>query len=142
MQITAISYRAVDAFGVMQKGERFDSEHWKTKLIFVCVQLLYTIATLCLAHVLWGSFRLHLSYLLGIITCNVWNGGSYYIEVFSKAYAKQFDGVDAEARRRLQLALMVNGDLPQDAGELQTLAAGSKPPSLRAAEGGSAEDSP
>ena len=91
---------------VMRKDELFDAEHVKTKIIFMSVQLLYTAATLSLAFALWGSFRGHLAYVLSIVGINVWNGGSYYIEVFSRAYRKQFEGVDAEARRRLQMALM------------------------------------
>jgi hypothetical protein len=129
--ITNLSYRAVDAVGVMRQGERFDAEQWKTKLIFVSVQFAYTLATLGLACALWGSRSLHLGYMLSIIACNVWNGGSYYIEVFSKAYSKQFEGVDAEARRRLQMALMVNGDLPEDEESLRSVAEGKTPLSLR-----------
>ena len=48
---------------------------------------------------LWHSFALHLAYLLSIYTLCVWNGGSYYIEVFSKAYRTQFEG-DIAARRQ------------------------------------------
>ena len=59
----------------------------------------------------WASFRAHLAYIISILACCVWNGGSYYIEVFSKAYRKQFEG-DAVTRRRLQLELLVNGNLP------------------------------
>ena len=46
--ITALAYRAMARLGVMRAAERFDAEHWKTKLIFVSVQLLYTAATLLL----------------------------------------------------------------------------------------------
>lgn len=81
----------------MKPAERFDSEATKTKAIFVTVQLLYTAATLLLAFGLWSSFRAHLAYLLSILACCIWNGGSYYIEVFSKAYRKQFEG-DAVTR--------------------------------------------
>ena len=84
---------------------------WQTKLIFVSVQLLYTCLTLLLAAYLYTSFNAHLAYLLSILACCIWNGGSYYIEVFSKAYRKQFEG-DAVTRRRLQLELLVNGNLP------------------------------
>ena len=49
------------------------------------VQLLYTVVTLLPVVWLWESFALHLAYLLAIYTYSIWNGGSYYIEVFSKA---------------------------------------------------------
>ena len=74
---------------------------------------------------LWHSFELHLAYLLSIYTLCVWNGGSYYIEVFSKAYRKQFEG-DAEARRRLQLELLINGNLPDE--EVEPPSPGATPP--------------
>ena len=41
------------------------------------------------------------------------DGGSYYIEVFSKAYRRQFEG-DAETRRRLTIELLINGNLPDE----------------------------
>ena len=48
------------------------------------MQLLYTVVTLLPVVWLWESFPLHLAYLLAIYTYSIWNGGSYYIEVFSK----------------------------------------------------------
>jgi len=109
--ITHTTYRVTAYLGVMRHLERFDAEHWKTKLVFVSVQLLYTGATLLLAAALWGSYYAHLAYLLAILACCIWNGGSYYIEVFSKAYRRQFEG-DAETRRRLTIELLINGNLP------------------------------
>ena len=55
---------------------------------------------------LWNSARAHLAYLGGIIVVCVWNGGSYYIEVFSRAYAKQFEG-DAAQQRQFQTDLLM-----------------------------------
>jgi len=77
--------------GVMRTGELFDPEHWKTKLVFMSVQLLYTAVTILPATLLWSSRRLHLLYLAAILAVCVWNGAAYYIEVFSKAYRKQFE---------------------------------------------------
>ena len=97
--ITGVTHRACRTLGVLRPGELFDSETAKTKLVFVTVQLLYTLATLLPVTIFWASFPLHLGYLLTIYTFCVWNGGSYYIEVFSKAYRKQFEG-DIAARRK------------------------------------------
>ena len=90
---------AARSCGFFAAGEPFDSEHWKTKVVFMLVQLIYTAVTLLPIPWLWQSFELHLAYLLCIYTVCVWNGGSYYIEVFSKAYRKQFEG-DRDQRRR------------------------------------------
>ena len=96
--ITLLTYNACRGLGVLRPGELFHSEAWKTKIIFVTVQLLYTCATLLPATLLWSSFAAHLTYLIAIYTFCVWNGGSYYIEVFSRKYRKQFEG-DLAARR-------------------------------------------
>ena len=111
--------------------ERFDAEHWKTKLIFVSVQLLYTVATLLLAYGLWGSFNLHLAYLLAILACCIWNGGSYYIEVFSKAYRKQFERhvtrqFEVDDATREGLERLAHDELPGEAaGEAEDAAEGA-----------------
>ena len=73
--ITRMTYTSCRKLGVMRSEERFDSEHWKTKVIFVSVQLLYTFATLILAFYCWASFQAHLFYLLSILACCIWNGG-------------------------------------------------------------------
>ena len=39
-------FKACRALGVLQPGELFDSETWKTKCVFILVQLLYTVLTL------------------------------------------------------------------------------------------------
>jgi len=96
--ITHSTYKVVSRLGWMRKGELFDPDAWKTKSIFVLVQLLYTAATLLVSVFLWSSYEAHLLYLFAISISCVWNGASYYIEVFSKAYQKQFEG-DAAARR-------------------------------------------
>ena len=77
--------------GVMRDGELFDPEHWKTKFVFISVQFLYTCATVVPACYIWSSKDAHLAYLAAILVVCVWNGASYYIEVFSKAYRKQFE---------------------------------------------------
>ena len=58
-------------------------------------QLVYTALTIVPACYLWSSRRAHLLYLGAILSVCVWNGASYYIEVFSKAYRKQFETVAA-----------------------------------------------
>ena len=74
------------------------------------------------------------------------DGDSYYIEVFSKAYRRQFEG-DAVTRRRLQLELLVNGNLPDvPEGQCATPEKGAAPMASGAAandgvaEGGGSAD--
>lgn len=103
--ITLWVHRVVRACGILKPGEMFDSESWKTKMIFISVQLLYTAVTMLPVTWLWSSFYLHVWYLLIILLVCVWNGASYYIEVFSHAYRKQFEG-DSSARRAAYLEVM------------------------------------
>jgi len=100
--ITLLAYKGMRRCGVMRSGEIFDSEAWKTKFIFMFVQLVYTAATFLPVAVLWSHKALNAIYLLTVYALCVWNGGSYYIEVFSKAYRKQFEG-DAATRRALAI---------------------------------------
>ena len=111
--ITRLAYTACRALRIMADGERFDAEGAKTKAIFMSVQLLYTLASLALAALVYTSYYGHLAYLLGILACCVWNGASYYIEVFSKAYRKQFEG----DTRALEADLLREGAVPDDEEE-------------------------
>jgi len=95
--LTRSVHRLLNIIGVMKPGEMFDSECWKTKFIFIAVQSVYTVLALLPVAYLWSSFYLHLTYLICIYIVCVWNGSNYYIEVFSTAYRKQFEG-DAAAR--------------------------------------------
>ena len=79
--ITLWVHRVVRACGILKPGEMFDSESWKTKMIFISVQLLYTAVTMLPVTWLWSSCYLHVWYLLIILLVCVWNGASYYIEV-------------------------------------------------------------
>lgn len=96
--ITATTFSACQRLGIMAPGELFDGSGAKTKLTFVTVQLLYTAAALTLPPLLWSSFRCHLAFLVVLLVITTWNGASFYIEVFSKSYQKQFAG-DLVTRR-------------------------------------------
>jgi len=72
--------------GVFHPTEEFDPTGMKTKLVFVFSQLVFTVVALPIALVLYYSYAAHLTYILLIITISVFNGASFYIEVFSKRY--------------------------------------------------------
>jgi len=107
--ITLVVHRLLRGCGVLAPDEMFNSEQWKTKLIFIAVQFVYTAVTMLPVHLLWASFRLHLGFLLAIYGICVWNGASYYIEVFSKAYRKKFEGDEAARRAAMLEALEAPG---------------------------------
>merc|ERR1712070_1268648 len=85
--------------GVFTKEERFNSDEPKTKAIFMAVQLLYTVVALLPVKVLFGNFDLHTGVLMFVFVVCIWNGASYYIDVFSTYYARQFNA-DADPSKQ------------------------------------------
>ena len=78
---------------------RTADRQWKTKLVFVGTQLVYTLVTMLPATLLlYGSFAAHVAFFALIFAAVTWNGGSFYIEVFSRRYAAgKFDPKAAPA---------------------------------------------
>lgn len=74
------------SMGVFRPTEDFDPTSMKTKLVFVFSQLVFTVLAFPIAPLLYYSYAAHLMYILLIITISVFNGASFYIEVFSKRY--------------------------------------------------------
>ncbi|KAI1306545.1 hypothetical protein EDD11_004708 [Mortierella claussenii] len=58
---------------------------------FMGMQLIYTFVTCLFALVLYRNFKLNTVFLVGLFIVSVWNGASYYMEVFSKQYEKQLN---------------------------------------------------
>ena len=72
--------------GVLKKNESADSETLKGKAIFVVAQFVYTIATLLPTKFLYENWLAHFSFLAVIFMIIVWNGASYYFDVFTVRY--------------------------------------------------------
>ena len=66
--------------GVFREDEFFDSETWKTKIIFWSSQFIYTVLTIWPVKFLFDSRALSYA-LLFVFTMAVWNGANYYFEV-------------------------------------------------------------
>ena len=76
--------------GVLGKDELFDPQSMLALVVFVASQFVYTILTILHPPILFKSYELSCAYLVIIFTAAVWNGASYYIEVFSKRYNLKF----------------------------------------------------
>ncbi|KAF9927930.1 hypothetical protein FBU30_002768 [Linnemannia zychae] len=63
---------------------------------FMGMQLIYTIVTCILALVWYKNFKVNTIFLVSLFLVSVWNGASYYMEVFSKQYEKQFNKLAEE----------------------------------------------
>jgi len=76
---------------LMRRDEEFDDATWRTKFTFWIAQFAYTLLTLLPVPVLWASRDAHCACLLVVYVAAVYNGASYYIEVFSRRYLQKFD---------------------------------------------------
>jgi hypothetical protein len=76
---------------LMAPGDVFHEKAWRTKFTFWGAQLLYTLVTLPLVRLMFNSHAAHTALLLSFLMVTLWNGASFYIEVFSHRYNWQFD---------------------------------------------------
>jgi hypothetical protein len=70
--------------GFLQPNQGFEPETILAKIIFVVSQVVYTFVTILHPPLLFNSYYLSCVFLVTVFTMAVWNGASYYIEVFSK----------------------------------------------------------
>lgn len=77
--------------GALAPDEDVDPEKMKIKLLFAVCQFIYNSISLLPVYIFYRDYFLTVCYILFIILCGVWNGASYYIEVFSKKYNLKFE---------------------------------------------------
>jgi len=80
--------------GVLKEGEQLDPDNYLGKLVFVSVQLIYTLIMISHIRLLYASYTLSVIYIVVVFTVASWNGASYYIEIFSTRYNLQFEPKD------------------------------------------------
>jgi len=65
----------------MGRQETFDHKSFKTKVIFIITQFLYTLVTILPGLFIWHHYGYHVAYGLTLLTIAIFNGANYYIEV-------------------------------------------------------------
>jgi hypothetical protein len=80
----------------MDQAEVFNPYQLKTKLSFMAFQLAYTALTLLPVPLLHRCRWLSTATLLAVFSIATYNGGEYYIEVFSRRYYRQFGGSEGQ----------------------------------------------
>ena len=95
--------------GLLRSDEHFDCYSVKTKMIFMGAQLLYSVGTFLPTVLLYNSEMLHVGFLIFIFCAAAFNGASFYIEVFSKAYQLKIDKL-LERKRVADSALIISVD--------------------------------
>ena len=136
--VTRFALRVGRALGVFRRDELFDASSLKTKFVFVTLQLLYTVVTFLPIPLCYRSKTTHTALmLLAFLSC-IWNGAEYYIDIFSRRYAKKFeedvpygktvrdeDEEDAKVGERLENPA-ANGDTSARGGKSASPSAGGR----------------
>ncbi|ORZ27774.1 hypothetical protein BCR41DRAFT_299477 [Lobosporangium transversale] len=113
-RVTSYTWLLNDPKGGMisKVAHTFGEKH--SILTFMGMQLIYTFVTCLFALLLYRNFKLNTAFLVGLFIVSVWNGASYYMEVFSKQYEKQLSKLAAEVSNAVvanQIAQETNGTL-------------------------------
>mmetsp|Transcript_15296 Transcript_15296/g.23035 ORF Transcript_15296/g.23035 Transcript_15296/m.23035 type:complete len:560 (-) Transcript_15296:92-1771(-) len=82
--------KLMKSVGVMKKDEEYQAHEVKTKIIFMTSQFVFTVVAFLPSFLLYRSYRLHVGYMVALFVTAVYNGASYYIEVFSQRYQLKF----------------------------------------------------
>lgn len=120
--VTRFALRVGRAAGAFREDELFDASSLKTKFAFVTLQLAYTVVTFLPIPLCYRNKTAHTALmLLAFLSC-IWNGAEYYIDIFSRRYAKKFeegvpygatvrdeDAADAAVGDRLRAVASGNG---------------------------------
>ena len=72
--------------GVMEVTEEFDADSFKTKMIMVTAQLVYTILTLIPVKILLGNFVISVLYMGAIFGWCIYQGATSYLQDFIERY--------------------------------------------------------
>merc|ERR1712020_65591 len=75
---------------IMKAEEELDPDTILGKVVFMFIQLIYTIIIIAPVQLLYASYALSMSYLILVFAVASWNGASYYIEIFSTRYNLKF----------------------------------------------------
>eukprot|EP01029_Cantina_marsupialis_P012184 TRINITY_DN2691_c0_g2_i1.p1 TRINITY_DN2691_c0_g2~~TRINITY_DN2691_c0_g2_i1.p1 ORF type:complete len:430 (+),score=95.83 TRINITY_DN2691_c0_g2_i1:94-1383(+) len=76
--------------GALKPGEHIYAHEIKGQLIFVCGQLVYTTVALLPAFIVCWNRALQSIELLLVLVIAIYNGASFYVEVFSRTYSLPF----------------------------------------------------
>lgn len=91
LAVTRSTLRTCRWLGFFKVDELFDASSIKTKMVFVTLQLAYTVATFLPIPLCYRYKTFHTALVgLTFLSC-IWNGACYYIDIFSRRYIKRFE---------------------------------------------------
>lgn len=101
--------------GIFAPQEDYDSTTMKTKLVFVSAQMVLTMLWSLPSYFLYRYAAVHLAYIIFIFVLAIFNGASFYIEVFSIRYQLQLTKLN-----KMQQFAQETNKLIQKVAELET----------------------
>lgn len=98
----AVMLKLCRQVGLLRADEVFDSKTFKTKVIFMSLQFIFTLCTFLPAPLMYSSHTMSVLFLVGIFTCALANASNYYVEVFSRRY---YDATMSRGNSKLVVAV-------------------------------------
>ncbi|GAB5593121.1 hypothetical protein Unana1_08021 [Umbelopsis nana] len=98
LRLTSYSWLLDDRNGkknLIQRASFALGARYKLQM-FMLLQLTYNIFTVIPTVLLYRHFKLHTAFLIIMFAVSVWNGASYYIEVFSRRYILEVEKKSAK----------------------------------------------
>ncbi|KAI8577948.1 hypothetical protein K450DRAFT_249178 [Umbelopsis ramanniana AG] len=98
LRLTSYSWLLDDRHGrkgIIQKAAFALGAQYKLQM-FMLLQLTYNMFTVLPTVFLYQHFKLHSAFLIIMFAVSVWNGASYYIEVFSRRYILEVERKSAK----------------------------------------------
>jgi hypothetical protein len=98
LRLTSYSWLLDDRHGrkgLIQKAAFALGAQYKLQM-FMLLQLTYNLCTVLPTVFLYQHFKLHSAFLIIMFAASVWNGASYYIEVFSRRYILEVERKSAK----------------------------------------------
>ncbi|ORE12771.1 hypothetical protein BCV71DRAFT_190477 [Rhizopus microsporus] len=95
LRLTSYSWLLNDTHGkkgFIQTTAFLFGEKYKLEM-FMLLQLTYNVVTSVPTYYLYQHYWLHTTFLIGMFAVSVWNGASYYIEVFSRRYVHELEKI-------------------------------------------------
>jgi hypothetical protein len=107
--MTKLTLKFCKKIRLFKSDEDFDPKSFKTKMVFMTCQLVYTFITFATVLLFYQHRNAAAVFIVFIFTISVYQGGSYYIEIFSNRYQLKFNRQDTKqfAKAAAEVAIEV-----------------------------------
>ncbi|KAI8380905.1 uncharacterized protein BYT42DRAFT_564637 [Radiomyces spectabilis] len=114
LRLTSYSWLLNDTHGkkgFIQKAAFCFGSKYKLHM-FMLLQLVYNVVTSMPTYLLYKYFWLHSLFLIAMFATSVWNGATYYIEVFSRRYIVEIERKMVENETKQVVAVEKQQSVP------------------------------